>query len=198
MTRHTSYGANRNDRNNGSGNVAGALAAGAAGFGLGVLAAVGRKAAMQAPTYAAGDWQEGLKAEHVAARAMFEQLAELNTEDHEKRGTILVHLQYALSKHNVQEEYVVYATMGKHGDNAGAKALHAEHADLKQGLFDLEMLMKQKSPQFNSRLAEVRAAFEAHVREEEDIAFPQLASSLSEEESKELTNRMNREGFKVA
>lgn len=66
------------------------------------------------------------------------------------------------------------------------------------GMFDLEMLVKQASPQFNSRLAEVRAAFEEHVREEEDVAFPQLVSTLSDEESKELTNRMNREGFKVA
>jgi hypothetical protein len=198
MTKSTYYSSSRSNGSNGSGSIKGALAAGAAGFGLGMLAAVGRKAAMQAPTYAAGDWQEGLKAEHVAARALFNQLAELEIEDHEKRATLLISLQYALSKHNIQEEYVVYASMGKHGDATGATALHAEHADMKQGLFDLEMLMKEKSPQFSGRLADVRADFEAHVQEEEDIAFPQLASSLTDVESKELTNRMNREGFKVA
>lgn len=188
----------KSDQKGASNNLGTALAVGAAGFGLGVLTAVGRKAAMQAPTFAAGSWFDGLKAEHAAARTLFEQLEALDADDHGKRATLLIHLQYALSKHNVQEEYVVYATMADHGDSEEATSLHAEHAELKQGLFDLEKLMKEKSPQFASRLAEVRASFEEHVREEEDVAFPKLALSLSDEKSKELTNRMNREGFKVA
>ena len=44
-----------------------ALMAGVAGFGLGMMVSAGRKAASQAATFAAGDWFEGLKAEHQAA-----------------------------------------------------------------------------------------------------------------------------------
>lgn len=178
--------------------IGGTVAVAAAGFGLGILAAVGRKAAMQAPTYVAGDWLEGLKAEHATSRTIFDNLARLDANDHEKRATLLISLQYALGKHNVQEEYVIYGTVSEHGDSEAARELHAEHGELKQGLFDLELLMKEKSPQFSNRLGEVRATFEAHVRQEEEVVFPQLASKLTEEEGHELTNRMNREGFKVA
>jgi hemerythrin-like domain-containing protein len=98
----------------------------------------------------------------------------------------------------MQEEYVIYGALADSGETQSAEALHAEHAELKQALFDLEMLSKEKSPYFGSRLADARDMFERHAREEEDVAFPRLASSLSEEEAKKLTNRMSREGYKVA
>ena len=74
----------------------------------------------------------------------------------------------------------------------------AEHnAEVKQGLYDLEQIDKA-SPAWLERLAEMKAAIEAHVREEEDVIFPRLHGKLSDEENKKLTARMNFEGFKVA
>jgi hemerythrin-like domain-containing protein len=81
---------------------------------------------------------------------------------------------------------------------AEADALHADHGQLKQGLFDLEMIGKKQEPVFLARLAEVRAAFESHVREEEEEIFPALRDKLSDEQNDMLTRRMNREGYKVA
>jgi hemerythrin superfamily protein len=181
-----------------SGGATSALIAGAAGFGLGLLVLAGRKAAFQAPTYTAGDWFEGLKAEHRAARKLFDALAQSSDEDQKKRGTMLMELQYAISKHNVQEEYVVYCVLAEMGQAEVAEGLNADHFELKQGLFELEMIVKEQRGGFADKLAEVREAFESHVREEEEEAFPTLQASLSEEQKKMLTNRMNREGFKVA
>lgn len=180
------------------GSTTSALIAGAAGFGLGLLVLAGRKAAFQAPTYTAGDWLEGLKAEHRAARKLFDALAQSSDEDQKKRGAVLMELQYAISKHNVEEEYVVYCVLAEMGQAEVAEGLHTDHFELKQGLFELEMIVKEQRGGFADKLAEVREAFESHVREEEEEAFPTLQASLSEEQKKMLTNRMNREGFKVA
>lgn len=172
--------------------------AGAAGFGLGLLASAGRKAVVQSVTAAAGDWFEGLKAEHKLARTLFEKLAETTEEQKPQRATLVLQLQHAIGKHNVQEEYVIYCVLREHGEAAAADELHADHGELKQGLFDLEMIGKHQQPGFLERLAEVRSAFEDHVREEEDEVFPRLAALLPADEAKAVTARMNREGFKVA
>jgi len=58
-----------------------ALIADAADFGIGILAAAGRKAAVQAVTYAARDWFDGLKAEHKGFIALFDLLERTTTED---------------------------------------------------------------------------------------------------------------------
>ncbi|GGI74374.1 hypothetical protein GCM10007973_08990 [Polymorphobacter multimanifer] len=175
-----------------------ALVAGAAGFGLGLLAAAGRRAAVQAVTYAAGDWFEGLKAEHKLARGIMEKLADTTEEDQGKRATLVLQLQHAIGKHNVQEEYVVYCILAEHGDTAAANTLNSEHFELKKGLHELEVIGKEQRPGFLEKLGEIRSVFEAHVTEEETEVFPRLHASLSPEQQKSLTNRMNREGFKVA
>lgn len=174
------------------------VAVGVAGFGLGLLAAAARKAVVQAPTFAAGDWFEGLVAEHKIARALFEKLAQTTEDDVPQRAALVLELQHAIGKHNVEEENVIYCVLRNNGEAAAANALHADHGQLKQGLFDLEMIGKQQQPGFLTRLAEVRAAFEAHVLEEEEDVFPALREKLGDDVNTATTARMNREGFKVA
>ena len=176
----------------------GVLIAGAAGFGLGLLAAVGRRAAVQAVTYAAGDWFEGLKAEHKMAMGIMEAMQKTTEQDVKKRAALLLSLQHALGKHAIQEEDVIYCAMRSAGDVAGADELGQDHnAEVKQGLYDLEQIDKS-SPLWLERLAELKADIEAHVAKEENEFFPALKAKLSDEENRKLTNRMNREGFKVA
>ena len=171
--------------------------AGAAGFGLGLLAAAGRKAAVQAITATAGDWFDGLKAEHKLAHAALEKLAQTTDADGAQRAPLVLALQHAIGKHNVQEEYVVYCALRMNGQTADANTLHAEHGDLKQALYELEQIGKTGGD-FLAKVAETRAIFEAHVMEEENEVFPKLHAMLTPEQTKTLTSRMNREGFKVA
>ena len=174
-----------------------ALIAGAAGFGMGLLAAAGRKAAVQAVTYAAGDWFDGLKAEHKMAIGIFDALEQTTTQDAKKRAALLFSLQHALGKHAVQEEDIVYCAVREHGAKAEADDLNHDHGYVKQYLYDLEM-MDKASPMWIAKVREFRALIEAHVRKEEDEIYPRLRAQLSAEQNKALTNRMNREGFKVA
>ena len=179
-------------------NSSGVLLAGAAGFGLGILAAVGRKAAVQAITASAGDWFEGLKAEHKLAIGIIETLEKTSEADTGKRAALLLSLQHALGKHAIQEEDVIYCALRASGDVDAADMLGQEHnAEVKQGLYDLEQIDKS-SPAWLERLRELKADIQAHVRTEEDEVFPRLRASLSDEENAKLTKRMNFEGFKVA
>jgi iron-sulfur cluster repair protein YtfE (RIC family) len=175
-----------------------ALMAGVAGFGLGMMVSAGRKAAAQAATFAAGDWFEGLKAEHQVARGLLEKLAATREEDVAKRAALVFELQHAMGKHQVQEEYVVYCVVAAHGQADVAESLNADHFEVKQGLYELEMIGKEKRPGFLEKVAAIRTAFESHVREEEDEVFPALQVMLTDAEKSALTSRMNREGFKVA
>ncbi|CAN5633148.1 hypothetical protein BH10PSE6_BH10PSE6_60120 [soil metagenome] len=175
----------------------GILLAGAAGFGLGLLASVGRKAAVQAITASQGDWFEGLKAEHKLAMGIIETLEGTTEAETAKRKALLFSLQHALGKHAIQEEDVIYCALRALGDVADADKLGAEHnSEVKQGLYDLEQIDKA-SPQWMERLVRMKAAIETHVREEEDVIFPRLRDKMTAEENKKLTARMNFEGFKV-
>lgn len=113
----------------------GMLIASAAGFGLGLLAAVGRHTVVQAPTYAAGDWFEGLKTEHKAASAIMEKLGTTTDEEPARRAPMALALQHAIGKHNVQEEYVVYCVLAENGQAAAATNLNTDHAALKRKLY---------------------------------------------------------------
>lgn len=182
--------------NNGSsvGVIAGAVAGGAA---LGLLAMLGRKAAVQAPSALAGNWDDALKAEHKAVLKVFDTLEATDDKATIRRNMLLAHIKHALVKHAIEEENVIYPALREAGKTAQADELNAEHGYVKQFLYELEN-MPSTSPKWLEKVKEFRAALEKHIREEEDTLFPELRAQLSEEKNKALTLAMNKEGFKVA
>ncbi|RYY23059.1 MAG: hemerythrin domain-containing protein [Sphingomonadales bacterium] len=174
--------------------IAGAAAGGAA---LGLLALLGRKAAIQAPTALAGNWDEALAAEHAATLKVFDALEATDETNTTKRSMLLSHLKHALMKHAIEEENVIYPALREAGQREAADALNQEHGYVKQYLYELENIPKA-SPDWIVKLREFRADIETHMREEEDELFPMLRAQLSEEKNKALTLTMNKEGFKVA
>jgi iron-sulfur cluster repair protein YtfE (RIC family) len=173
--------------------------AGAAGIGVavGVLAMIGRKVAVQAPTYFAGEWPEALAAEHKATLKLFDALQATTSEDTVKRSTLLTVMKHALGKHAMQEENAVYPAMRQAGHLGEADKLNGEHGYVKQYLYDLELMAKD-SPAFLTTVAAFRRDIEAHMREEEDVLFPKLHAELGEAKNAALTKLMNKEGFKLA
>lgn len=172
------------------------LAAGA-GLAAGLAANVLRKAVVQAPTMIAGNWSDALAAEHTATLLLFDKLEQTDDSQTIKRGMLLMQLKHALGKHAFQEENVVYPSLRTHGATEEADHLNADHGYVKQYLFDLDMLAKD-SPAWLPKVREFRAMIETHMREEEDEIFPRLRGQLSEEQNKQVTVAMNKEGLKVA
>jgi iron-sulfur cluster repair protein YtfE (RIC family) len=187
-------GAKRTGASGNLGMIAGAAAGGAA---LGLLAMLGRKVAVQAPTALAGNWDEALALEHAATRKVFDALEATDETNTTKRSMLLSHLKHALMKHSIEEENVIYPALREAGQREVADALTQEHGYVKQYLYELEN-MPNASPDWIAKLKQFRADIETHMREEEDVLFPQLRAQLSEEKNKALTLTMNKEGFKVA
>ncbi|MEZ0495467.1 hemerythrin domain-containing protein [Sphingomonas sp. IW22] len=174
--------------------IAGAATAGAA---IGMLAMLGRKAAVQAPSAFAGDWAEALAAEHKAVLKIFDALEATETRNTTKRAILLAQLKHALAKHDVEEGNVIYPALREAGRKDEADKLTKEHGYIKQYLYELENMPKD-SAAFAGKIRKFRADIEEHMTEEETTLFPALRAQLSEEKNKALTATMNKEGFKVA
>ncbi len=180
--------------NSNLGLIAGAATAGVA---LGVLAMLGRKAAVQAPSMLAGNWADALAAEHKATLKIFDALEATETRNTTKRAILLAQLKHALAKHAIEEENVIYPALREAGRTAQADELNKEHGYVKQYLYELEN-MPNDSPEYLTKVRRFRADIEEHMTEEETVLFPALRAQLSEAKNKALTTAMNKEGFKVA
>jgi hemerythrin-like domain-containing protein len=176
------------------GMIAGAAAGGAA---LGFLALLGRKAAVQAPSALAGNWDEALALEHEAVRKLFDLLEATDAHAVTRRNFHLIQLKHMLAKHAVEEENVIYPALREAGQKEAADELNKEHGYVKQYLYELSN-MPAASPDWIVKLRRFRSDIEDHMREEEDSLFPMLRAMLSDEKNGELTLTMNKEGFKVA
>ena len=176
------------------GTIAGAVAGGAA---LGVLAMLGRKAAVQSATALAGDWMDGLIAEHQAVLKLFDAIEATDDKAAGRRSMLLMQIKHALAKHAIEEENVIYPALREAGKIEEADELTREHGYVKQYLYELEN-MPNTGPAFLEKVRKFRADLEEHMDEEEERLFPALRTQLSEEKNKTLTTAMNKEGFKVA
>ena len=170
---------------------------GAAGAFLGVLAMLGRKVAVQAPTYFAGDWDAALAAEHKATLAVFDAIEATPDSAAGKRKALLTTLKHALAKHALEEENAIYPALRDAGMRDEADELNTEHGYVKQYLYELSELPGD-APEFLATVKRFRVDIEDHMREEEQDLFPRLKAQLSDERNQHLTRVMNREGFKLA
>lgn len=177
-----------------AGALIGAAVAGAA---VGFAANLGRKFFMQFGTHPNADWVEALTAEHELALAIFDKIEATDDSQTHQRTALLGKLKYALTKHALEEENVIYPALRNAESRAEADDLDGEHAEVKTYLYELENLEKD-SPVWLTRVRLFRAMIEKHMREEENEIFPQLRDRLSDEENARLTAAMNKEGFKFA
>ncbi|MBA4750993.1 MAG: hemerythrin domain-containing protein [Sphingopyxis sp.] len=176
---------------------AGLLAAGAAGFLLGLAANFGRKAMVQGVTAARGSWDAGLKTEHRMTLKIFDAIENTNAKHEKKRKALLVQLHHALAKHAVEEENVVYPAMRDQGLCEEADQLVHDHGYVKQYLFDLSE-MAPSDPAWAAKLRDFRTELERHIAAEEETLFPRLRALLGDQGNAHVTAVMNKVGFAAA
>jgi hemerythrin superfamily protein len=176
----------------------GRLATGAA---LGLMAGLAiphaRKAVMQAPSLAAGDWVEALTAEHRLVEKTFAMLLKTSDDEVLKREMLLTKIAYALTKHAIEEENVIYPALAENARTDQSQHLTQDHAEVKTFIYDLRRT-ETSDPRW---LIKAQAFFESlqrHMREEEDEVFPAFRDALPAQENARLTRMLNWEGFKVA
>lgn len=161
------------------------------------IANLGRKLAVQAPTAMAGDWCDGLIAEHKATLVVIDKLEKVSAEHPAKRAMLLTSLTHMVTKHALQEEQVIYPMLRRQTDADIADALNGDHGAVKAQLYELAHMGKHDSA-FGETLAALRSNLEAHMREEEDVLFPALRTSLSDEKNRTLSQEMNMAGLLLA
>lgn len=169
----------------------------ALGVGVGLLANLVRKAAVQAPTVLAGRWDKALAAEHRAALAIFDLIEQTDEKDAARRTLLLTQLKHAIGKHAFQEENSIYAMMRDLEMTEAADHLNHEHGYVKQYFFDLGE-MPRDDPAWLPKLRAFRSMIETHMREEEDDLFPRMRERLTGDQNRHLTRLMHREGLKLA
>jgi hemerythrin superfamily protein len=177
-----------------TGVLVGAAMAGAA---VGIAANVGRKLFVQFTSGATGDWMDALKTEHALTLAIFDKIEATDDKQTMMRSHLLMKLKYALTKHAIEEENVVYPALRQANSAHDADALTAEHGYVKTYLYELENMPKN-SPEWLARVRDFRTMIQEHMRMEEDEVFPAFRAIMSPEQNARLTALMNKEGFKVA
>jgi iron-sulfur cluster repair protein YtfE (RIC family) len=174
-----------------------AVAAGAAvGLLAGLAATVGRKAAAQATDALTGDWSDVLKAEHLLLAELFDLIDMTKHHQGARRRRLFARLRLALDKHAFQEESVIYPALKLADPDGPADRLFADHAEVKTLLYKIEQ-MSADDHAWIRQVHALRAAIEAHMREEEDVIFPHLQSKLSVQETVTLSAVMNRTGARL-
>lgn len=173
------------------------IGAAVAGAAVGLAANRGRKMLMQSPAFMSGNWDDALKAEHKMTLALFDQLEATGDDAPGTRAGLVMKLKYALGKHALEEENVVYPAMREANEAHDADELNAEHGYVKTYLYELENMAKD-SPDFLARVRDFRTLLEGHIRNEEDNVFPRLRAAMSPEQNRRITLAMNREGLKLA
>jgi hemerythrin superfamily protein len=180
------------------GNSIGRMAAGAAlGLAAGLALPQARKLVMQGPTLAAGDWVEALTAEHRLVEKLFRQMLETTEREQAKREALLTKIAYALNKHAIEEENVIYPALSENAYADAARHLAEEHQQVKTFIYDLRRISSQ-DPAWILKAREFWTKLEQHMGEEEAHVFPAFRNALSPEENTKLTTMMNWEGLKVA
>jgi hemerythrin superfamily protein len=177
-----------------SGVLIGAAVAGAA---VGLAANMGRKLFVQMASASSGDWFDALKTEHEMTLAIFDKIEATDDSQTTQRSALLAKLKYALSKHAIQEEMVVYPALRQANFASDADHLGEEHGYVKTYLYELET-MRKDSPEWLARVRDFRQMIQGHMREEENEIFPRFRELLSDEQNSRITSMMNKEGFKFA
>ena len=177
-----------------SGALLGAAVAGAA---VGLAANFGRKMLMQTPALVSGNWDDALRTEHKMTLALFDQLEATGDDAAATRAGLVMKIKYALSKHALQEENVIYPVMREANEAHDADELNGEHGYVKTYLYELEN-MDKTAPDFLARVRDFRTLLEGHIRMEEDTIFPRIRAAMSEEQNRKVTLAMHKEGLKLA
>lgn len=179
------------------GNSGALLGAAVAGAAVGLAANYGRKMLMQSPAFMSGNWDDALKTEHKMTLSLFDQLEATGDDAAATRAGLVMKIKYALSKHALQEENVIYPVMREANEAHDADELNGEHGYVKTYLYELEN-MDKTSPDFLARVRDFRTLLEGHIRNEEDNIFPRLRATMTEDQNRKITLAMHKEGLKLA
>ena len=146
-----------------------------------------------ARTRGGGDPLGSLLDDHRAIRSHLDVMVESADREVFSRTQHLLRLKRCLAAHAMAEEDIVYPALREHLATADdATHLYEEHAEMKILLYKLEQTPKSDE-QWHLHATELRTLIQGHLRQEEEVDFPNLRGALDESTSTELASKIARE-----
>ncbi|MEG4321042.1 MULTISPECIES: hemerythrin domain-containing protein [unclassified Microcoleus] len=108
------------------------------------------------------------------------------TEDPQKLQEFFGQLYKDLSVHAEAEEQIVYPAVRSYFSDT--QQLYDEQAEMKQMLAHIKAL-NPSSSDFKGQIQQLKAAVQAHVKEEENDMFPQIRRNLSEAQMEQMATQ---------
>jgi Hemerythrin HHE cation binding domain len=175
------------------------VAAGAAVAGLaaGIAVAASKKVAVRTADALAGDWLDGVTAEHLEIIEAFDLIEAAKSAGPGRRRKLAQRLRTAIEKHAFQEETAVYPAARAAGAEDAVHSLIMRQAEIKYELYLLDRLPPDE-PAWCKQVETVRRAAERVIAEEEDVIFPMLREKLDAKGASELTALVYKTGAKLA
>lgn len=130
--------------------------------------------------------------DHRAVESVFSEL-ENGSDDPQRRRDLTDHVIAELVRHSVAEEQYMYPAARKHLPNGDEIADHeiSEHAEAERVMKDLEDL-DPNDPAFEQLLGRLMSDIRHHVQDEETDLLPSLRSACSEQELRDLGEKVLR------
>ncbi|WP_373535832.1 hemerythrin domain-containing protein [Microcoleus sp.] len=108
------------------------------------------------------------------------------TEDPQKLQEFFGQLYKDLSVHAEAEEQIVYPAVRSYYTDT--QELYNEQAEMKQMLAKIKAL-NPSSSDFKAQIQQLKAAVQAHVKEEENDMFPQIRRNFSEAQMEQMATQ---------
>jgi len=138
----------------------------------------------------ATDGIQTLISEHRKVDGLFESFQKAQGNQKEQL-VIAHHVIKELSVHSAIEEQVLYPLMRKKLKNGNTIADESlkEHAEAKKVLYDIDQ-MTAEDPQLQTKFQTLIKDIREHVKEEEEVRFPELRSTMTSDELAQLAQQL--------
>ena len=129
--------------------------------------------------------------DHREVMDLIEQLENAEEDTGEAYNETFNRLRAALELHMQEEEEIYYPALAKHEEFSDIMEDNvADHEGVRESLAQMAELDPASEP-FQETLAEMKAAIEMHVTDEEDNIFPESIEVLGRDQIDELGDEIN-------
>jgi hypothetical protein len=132
-----------------------------------------------------------LEQQHRDVSALLSRLAEASPVGAGSEEAFYAALRAVDAHVRVEEAYVYIACASRLGDDADVREAREEHKKILDAA-RVALAMPRSVPQFAAMIAALRERFERHAEMQEDVVFPKLKRSLTDEELDVLGEEIER------
>lgn len=132
-----------------------------------------------------------LEQQHRDVSALLSRLAEASPVGAGSEEAFYAALRAVDAHVRVEEAYVYIACASRLGDDADIREARDEHRRILDAA-RVALTMPRSGPQFAAMIAALRERFERHAEVQEDVVFPKLKRSLTDEELDVLGEEIER------